>query len=225
MDAKPDSNEFLSAIRAAIACPDRDWYRAMLKGDICGCPISDEEASELLDGAMRTGSEMAQKVREKVGDCLPEEAAADLQLKIVERFEELREPFLFLGLYEPENRTITLNRSAVSLVEGFIASNNLKSLLSCTDITRSVLFHEIFHALEEETLDIFTRSHTLKRKALGIFHYQRRLDSISEVGAVHFSKCMTGLHYSPCIYERLLLLALGKLAMDRIRPVSEKQID
>ena len=221
MDAKPAAGEILSVIRSAIACPDSEWYRAMLRGDICGCPISEEEESELLNGAMQTGVEMTQMVREKYGDCLPEEVAAELNLKIVDRFEDLREPFLFLGLYEPGTRTITLNRSVLSLVEGFIASNSLNGLLSCRDITRSVLYHEIFHVLEEETPKIFTRIYTLKRKALGIFPYKRRIDSLSELGAVHFSKCMTGVDYSPCIYERLLFLALGKLAIDKIRPVSK----
>ena len=216
------SDDILSAVRAAIACPDRTWYRAMLKGDPCGCPTSDEEETDLLDGAMRTGSEMAQKIREKVGGCKPEEIAGDLRLTIVEEFEELRDPFLFLGLYEPTRRTITLNRSVLSFLEGFVAANNLQELIVCADITRSVLFHEIFHALEEETPEIFTRNHTVRRTALGLFSYKRRLDSISEVGAVHFSKCMTGIHYSPCIYERLLLLALGKLAIDKTWPGIEK---
>ena len=218
MDAKLASSEILSAVRAATACSDRDWYRFLLKSDICGCPISEGEERELLDGAMRTAVEMNRKIRENYGGYLPQEIAGDLQLKIVNKVEELREPFLFLGLYEPNSRTITLNRSALALVEEFIASNNLGSLISFADITRMVLFHEIFHALEEETPDIFTRSHTLKRKALGIFPHKRRLDSLSEVGAVHFSKCMTGISYSPCIYERLLLLALGKLSINKISP-------
>lgn len=219
-DAEPAASEILSAVRAATACPDRDWYRALMKSDICGCPTSDEEERELLEGAMRTAVAMQQKIRENYGECLPQEIAGDLQLKIVNKEEELREPFLFLGLYEPNNRTITLNRSALSLVEEFIASNNLESLISFADITRMVLFHEIFHALEEETPGIFTRSHTVKRKALRILPYKRRLDSLSEVGAVHFSKCMTDISYSPCICERLLLLALGKLSMDQISPGS-----
>jgi len=80
------------------------------------------------------------------------------------------------------------------------------------------LFHEIFHALEEANPDIYTRSRMLKRKALGIFPYTRGLDGVSEVGAVHFSKCMASALYSPCIYERYLLLALNRLSIDFLCP-------
>jgi hypothetical protein len=82
----------------------------------------------------------------------------------------------------------------------------------------TALFHEIFHALEDGSPDIYTRSKMLKRKVLGIFPFRRGLSSASEIGAVHFSKCMTGVTYSPCIYERYLLLALDLLSIDFLLP-------
>jgi hypothetical protein len=218
IDEKPDLCEILISVRAAIACPNRDWYRSLVQRDICGCPISEAEERELLGGALRCATEMTQRVREQYGDRSPMEIAAELQLKIVCEIVELREPFLFLGRYEPSKRTITLNQSAISTVEKFIESNNMQPLLSAAELTRTILFHEIFHALEEETPGIFTRNLTIRRKVLGLIPYKRKLDSLSEVGAVHFSKCMTGIPYSPCIYECLLLLALGKLATRELSP-------
>ncbi|MEG2931476.1 MAG: hypothetical protein RR825_06785, partial [Ruthenibacterium sp.] len=69
-------------------------------------------------------------------------------------------------------------------------------------------------ALEEQTPGIYTRSRMLERKSFGLFPSWRGLDGASEVGAIHFSKCMAGVSYSPCIYERYLLWALGISSID-----------
>lgn len=216
--AKYDPDILHRAVQTALSYADDVWYRYTLKKDICGCPLSGDEERTVVDGATRTATDMAQRVTAQYGSLSPQELTEAMCLKIVHTTGELREPYLYMGLYEPDTRTITLNDSAILLVRQFIGAYGLDSLTASDDITRIALFHEIFHALEEENPDIYTRSRMLDRKVLGIFPYMRGLAGVSEVGAVHFSKCMAGVSYSPCIYERYLLLALDQLSIDFFLP-------
>lgn len=201
-------------VQRALVCPDDVWYRYMVIHDMCGCKLSREEERAVVDGAVETAAQLAQRIRIEYGALSPEEFLPVLGIKLVYTAEELREPYLYMGLYEPSSRTITLNDSAISQVRNFIRDNHLEGFTPENDIVRIALFHEIFHALEEETPGIYTRSRMLDRRLLGIFPYQRGLGSVSEVGAVHFSKCMADITYSPCIYERYLLLSLQLLSID-----------
>lgn len=206
------------AVQTALNCADGLWYRYTLKKDVCGCALSSDEECTLMDGAVRTAAEMAQQVTGQYGLLSPQELAEAMRLKLVYITEELREPYLYMALYEPGTRTITVNESAVLLVRQFIDANRLDVLTPPNDIIRVALFHEIFHALEEETPGIYTRSRMLDRRILGMFSYKRSLAGVSEVGAVHFSRCMAGISYSPCIFERYLLLALDQLSIDFLPP-------
>lgn len=204
--------------QAALDCSDSEWYRYTLKKDVCGCPLRPDEEDAILAGAMNTASDMACQITTQFGVLSPQELAAALDIQLIHAANELREPFLFFGLYEPADRALTLNDSAIGLVRQFIETNGLSSLTPSSDVMPVILYHELFHALEETTPGIYTRSRMLDRKLLGLFPAKRGLAGVSEVGAIHFSKCMAGISYSPCILERYLLLALGRLSIDFLPP-------
>lgn len=216
--AKYDAAAVQQAVQRALACSDALWYHGTLKSDLCGCRLSSEEESNVISGAMETAANMAQCVTAQYGQLSPQELLTAMNIKLVHIAEELREPYLYMGLYEPAIRTITLNDSTLLLIKQFISENGLETITPEEDIIRLTLFHEIFHALEEETPGIYTRSAMLERKLLGIFPRKRGLSGVSEVGAVHFSKCMAGVSYSPCIYERYLLMALNLVSIDFLSP-------
>lgn len=206
------------AVNLALGCADDVWYRDIIKKDICGCELSADEERAVLDGAVGTAARLAQRITARYGSSSPQELLQVMNLKLRHTREELREPFLYLGLYEPGTRTITLNDSTLSQIQQFIEINRLADLTPAEALTNIAVYHEIFHALEEEIPDIYTRSRMLTRKVLGIFPRKRGLDGASEVGAVHFSRCMTGITCSPCIYERYLLVSLNLLSIDFLPP-------
>jgi len=204
-------------VQQALGCDDAVWYRYLLQKDLCGCALSSDETRAVIGGAVQTANDMAKRVTAQYGALSPRELARELQLNLVYTREELREPYLYMGLYDPAVRTITVNDSAVLQVAQFIGDNELDSFTRSDDIVDSIVLHEIFHALEEENSGIYTRSRMLERSMLCI-RYKRGLAGASEVAAVQFSKCMAGMAYSPCIFERYLLLALGQLATHDLIP-------
>jgi hypothetical protein len=215
---KHDYSRLCSAVKVALGLKDDVWYRHTLKADVCGCALQSSEEHIVVEGSAQAAANLADWVKAHYDFSSVPELIERMHLNLAYTSEELREPYLYMGLYEPATRTITLNNSALSVVQEFIRLNGLDTLTPAEDIWRITLYHEIFHALEEETPDIYTRSRMLKRKALGIFPYRRGLSGASEVGAVHFSKCMAGIPYSPSIYERYLLLSLGLLSIDFLLP-------
>ncbi len=220
---KYDHDALRRSVRMALDWEESLWYRSILRKDFCGCALSNEEEHRVVNGAVRAATDIAQQIKARYGLVSPQGPLEDsllksLGLRLVHTTEELAGPFLYIGLYEPDRRTITMNDSAILLLQQFIGENGLAELTPPGDIIRVALFHEIFHALEDVIPDIYTRSRMVERRMMGIFHYKRGLDSASEIGAVHFSKCMTDVAYSPCIYERYLLLALGRLSIDFLTP-------
>ncbi len=215
---KHDPGMLRQAVRAALDWPDENWYRYTLKKDP-GCrSLTETETRTMLAKTVQTATDLAKQIAARYGSPAPQELLQSLGVKLEHTDAGLLDSLLVMGLYEPEIRAVTLNGNTIALVRQFIAANGLEDLTPANDIIRIALFHEIFHVLEEETPDIYTRSRMLKRKALGIFPYRRGLDGLAEVGAVHFSKWMAQVPYSPCIFERYLLLATGRLSIDFLLP-------
>lgn len=215
MEEKYDRERLCNTVQACMVNQDVKWYRFLLRNAICACPLRDEEEQEVLSGSMQTAEELAHQF---AGFTEPQLLLRKLGINRVYRSEELREPYLYMAIYEPAIQMVYLNNSILSLLREFISKNKLGMFTPIKDIERLALFHEAFHVLEENTPGIYTRSRMLQRKLLGIYHYERGLDSASEIGAIHFSKIMTRITYSPCIYSRYVLLALGLIPLDSFLP-------
>ncbi len=197
-------NDLRSDVLKVLTYSDDFWYHYTLSKDICGCNISKEEEKQIIEKSMEAAEEMQAMVTNQYAGFSGKELAEALNLNIVYRSEE--EQDLMLGLFTPSNRSITMNSPVIERIKGKIEYNQLGDLTPAQDIETVTLYHEIFHALEEATPDIYTRSKMIKRKLLKVIPYSRALDGASEIGAIHFSKCMAGISYSPCIFEYYLFM-------------------
>lgn len=206
--------EILADIQAALARPEEDWYRQVLDNDPCICPLSQDETALIVHGAMSAASAAAQAVTRRHATASALELAAALNLEVMPMEESSPQPLF--GLYQPAARRILLGNAVIASVEAFIATHALDALTPAGDLRNCVLFHEIFHALEEEQPGIFTRSAMLQRRLFGLIPLRRGLSAASEIGAIHFSRIMAGIAYSPCIFEHYQRLADEKTADGQI---------
>lgn len=207
-----DRDEIRAGVRRALACPDEAWYRRMLLRDVSGCPLGADELEEVLGGVLSAAVEVVHDIRQAHPALPPAELAAALGLHVVPMTADAAVgPLPLLGLYQPAERRIMLNEDALAVVGEFIVVHELGQLTPLRDLRACVLYHEIFHALEDARPGIFTRSAMLRRKLFGLISWRRGLASASEVGAVHFSRLMTGITYSPCVFEHYLSWAQGRL--------------
>lgn len=201
-------------IEKLAAAEDETWYSRVLKNHPASCELSEEEEKEILFHSMETAETYASEFKERYGNVSGVSLAGAMGLSIKRTTEELRRPFLYMGIFEPEEGTIMLNDSTLNAIKGFISENNLSEIIWEEVLEKVVLFHEIFHWIEENSPGIYTRSKMLKRPVWNLFARSRGLDGAGEVGAIHFSKIMSGISYSPCLYEMCLLIKTGVCSID-----------
>ncbi|MEY8352841.1 hypothetical protein AALB39_05705 [Lachnospiraceae bacterium 54-53] len=201
-------------IEKMAAAEDVMWYGRVLKNHPTACELSKEEEKEILFHSMGTAEKYASELTKRHGKISGVSLAGAMGLSIKRRSEELRKPFLYMGLFEPEEGTVILNDSTLNAVKGFIEEHRLSDLIPGEALEEVVLFHEIFHSIEENTPGIYTRSKMLERPVWNLFPRSRGLAGAGEVGAIHFSKKMEGLSCSPCLYEMCLLIKTGVCSID-----------
>jgi hypothetical protein len=196
-------------IASLIKRSDEFWYRYTLRKELYSKKLSPLEIEDIIKMSMKTAEGIKVDILGNKGslDILEYFEVFGLKLKRVEG--EVIKEYLFMALYNEGSRVVTLNEDVIKLVKDFVEVNKLQDLIDIEHIEKIVLMHELFHHIEVERPSIYTRSKMLDRKLFGFFDYKRGINSASEIGAIHFSKLMTGLGYSPCIYEVLLLLSVG----------------
>lgn len=213
-----DTTMLMDTVIRALRVGDDKWYQEKLRNDIRNCSLSEEVEMEVIHNSIHTSNQMASRIVNSYGSVSPTELANALNISIVHINDEIEHNFLYMALYDPNNRRIVINDAVLAMVQHFIITYELNELTFVDDLLNSALYHEIFHALEDETPGIYTRSKMIKRKLVGFISYQRGLDGASEIGAIHFSKVMSGLDYSPCIFEKYILFVMNQISLDFLVP-------
>jgi hypothetical protein len=213
-----DTTLLRDTVIKALSVEDNKWYQEKLRNDIRNCSLSEVIEMEVIHNSIHTSNQMASRILKTYGPVRPTELAKALNISTVKVNDEIDINFLYLALYDPNNRKIVINDTVLAMVQHFLIIYKLNELTSVEELLNSALYHEIFHALEDETPGIYTRSKMIKRKLVGLITYQRGLDGASEIGAIHFSKEMSGLSYSPCIFEKYILFMMNQISLDFLVP-------
>lgn len=193
--------------------PDDSWYLELLRQDPKVKNYSDDQCQVIIDGCKREAVRVLSSLVARYGRQPGREYARLLGLSVVHSIEPVMPGFLYLGLYEPDIRTVTISRKALKLVRNYITSHELSDLTPARKLEELVLYHEIFHAIEEMTPGIYTRRPLVEIKHLkGLVSKQVCLDSAGEIGAIHFSRCACQLAFSPCIYSEYLTAGYNEQA-------------
>lgn len=188
--------------------PDDSWYLELMRREAKVKHYSDEQCQVMIDGCKQEAVRVLTSLITRYGRHSAREYARLLGLSVVHSIEPVMPGFLYLGLYEPNIRTVTINRNAVKLVKNYIVAEELSDLTPARRLEELVLYHEIFHAIEEMTPGIYTRRPLIEVKRWqGLFTKHLCLDSAGEIGAIHFSRCACQLAFSPCIYSEYLAAA------------------
>lgn len=204
------------SVAAALSLTDENWYHYLLQSDLGSGGLSPQEEDLVIHGSMEAAEELIQTLPQPFPE--PEELLAGLNLTVTPVQEELREPFLYLAKIIPAAERVYFNTTLKTQLQDFILNNCLEDLTPVENILPLALYHESFHALEETHPALFTRSRMITRRLLGLFPYHKGLNSAPEIGAIHFSKILTGIRYSPCLYSQYVLLSLGKIPLASLVP-------
>lgn len=196
---------------------DEWWYSTTLELGFCGTKLSHEEADEVIRRSVGAAESSYSDVARLYRGQSPETIAQTLGLgvRLVNK-DAFWGNGNILALFVPGENSILLCEETIVALLRYIDASGLSETMGKQNIRQMALCHELFHAIEERTPGIYTRSKMLKRKFL-FFDARRGFDSASEIGAIHFSKLMSGISFSPCLYEYLLISMNGRAIPDAWR--------
>jgi hypothetical protein len=106
-------------------------------------------------------------------------------------------PFIdAFGVCNPNEQTLLLNQTNIYTLQTIL--NSYPTLFGDVSVYHIALAHEIFHMLEEQHTNIYTRQVVYTKSSF--FHKKTVLvHSASEIGAFHFSMLATGIDFCPYV--------------------------
>ncbi len=194
---------------------DKSWYENLLFNRST-TKMTAWERSDIIDSCMNTSIEVKNKLTKQYRKMSAKAYAEILGIEVEEETGDIIEGFLYMALYQPSSNVITINKSVIDIVEKFIIDHGMEDMIPWNIILEIVLYHEVFHAMEDKIEGIYTRSKMIKKTHFGLFSSHSGLDVASEIGAIHFSKIMCEMDFSPCIYEQILLLATDQSYKEKL---------
>ncbi|WP_172207692.1 hypothetical protein [Pseudolactococcus hodotermopsidis] len=106
------------------------------------------------------------------------------------------------ALCHSAEKKLTLNAKMIEKVEQRLQNFAKRDEKWAVNIKIVVLWHELFHMLEENDPTIYTRNAWIEKK---FFNRVKKvpLECASEIGAIYFSKIATNLPFNPRVFELL----------------------
>lgn len=203
-------NKIKKLLSLDMSRPDKFWREYTFHKDSVTLSLLPERKEEIIEKSIQMAVDMYMKYVKAYAGHSPEELPAWLSLEVEHRyFYEPYEIQRYIALYLPSERTIVLQHEALKKVHTFIKQNDLCSMFSEKEMRHIALYHEIFHHIEAITPGIYTASKMIKKQFMGLFPYETGCSGASEVAAVEFSRLMSQSGCHPCVYERLLDMALS----------------
>lgn len=189
---------------------EKDWGYYLISRDNLFKKISEKEKQIILDSSLECAESEYFKFIEKFGELTPLQYADKLLLKVQENDDKIEEMFMYFSLYNEDPPTITISKTVVELINQVIEEEELKDLLMDINLKELAIAHEIFHHIESITPDIYTRQKNVSIFKFKNIKYEACAACASEIAAVHFSKMLTNLSYSPSVLGILLSYSYSK---------------
>ena len=189
---------------------DKFWYERLLEEDSASRLLNSSEKSSIIKQCMQEAQIQKQRLKKLFGEQQADIYIKRLGYQIEEEEPELMPSFLYMGITEPDRRTVRLNQTVIRLLRAYLEGHVPAGSGQRERMMDIILFHELFHVIEESTAGIYTRNVKVPCRILGLFPWSRRIEAASEIGAIHFSKLMAEADFPPYLYTQYLLAATNQ---------------
>lgn len=198
-----------------VGISDKEWGKYAFSRDPLNNKVSDELREEMIERANECGRQEALKIKEKYPNVPIKKIAKKMNLEITEKDSNGMDSYIMFACYNSPNK-ITLFMKNVMLVEALIKENNLDNKLNHVDAESVLLAHEMFHHIEENNKDIYTRITKVVLWKIGSFKYKSGLIALGEIAAMAFAKELLSLNYNPYIFDILMLYPHDREKTDKL---------
>lgn len=161
-----------------------------------------QKAGYYIEKAEACGRQLAREIRQQHSAPGMRDIAGQMGLQV-----EDMPPFAMQGYYQfaefEEPGTIRLSEHLLALAQEMVEEKELFFLHQ--PLEDHLLAHELFHFLEMENEDLFTRTQQVEVFRLGPLRRTSGIRSLGEIAAMAFAEEILGLDYSPFLMDILLL--------------------
>jgi hypothetical protein len=183
---------------------DEEWGKYAFSRDPLKGKVSEVLRKEIIEKANECGKKEAKKLKEKYKDVPIKKIIKKMDLEFIEKDSNGTESYIMFACYNSPNK-ITIFKKNKILVEEFIKKNLLNSKLEYIDVESMLLAHELFHHIEENNKDIYTKKEKVVLWKIGKYKYKSGLVCIGEIAAMAFAKELLSINYNPYIFDVLML--------------------
>ncbi len=187
-----------------ISIKDEEWGEYAFSRDPLKGKVKSELRKEMINKAIECGKREALKLKDKYKDISIVKIIDKMGLEVIEKNSNKTDSYIMFACYNSPNKITIFNENKI-LVEKFINENELKDKLDNIDIASVLLAHELFHHIEENYSNIYTKSTKIVLWRIGPYKYKSGLVSIGEIAAMSFAKELLSLHYNPYLFDVLML--------------------
>lgn len=187
-----------------VSMSDKEWGKYAFSRDPLNNKISCQLRQEMIEKANLCGKEQALKIKKNYHNISVKEIAENMNLKITHKDSNGTDNYIMFACYNSPDK-VTLFTKNMTLVKQFIKENQLEKKLDNVDIESMLLSHEMFHHIEENEKNIYTRTETINLWKIGFFEYKSKLVALGEIAAMAFAKELLALSYNPYVFDIIML--------------------
>lgn len=187
-----------------VSISDKEWGEYAFSRDQLNNKISYELKQKMIEKANLCGKEQALKIKRRYHNLSVKEIAEKMNLKIMHKDSNGTDNYIMFACYNSPDK-VTLFMKNITLVEQFIKENQLGKWLDNVDIESMLLSHEMFHHIEGNEPNIYTRTEKVNLWKIGFFQYKSKLIALGEIAAMAFTKELLSLSYNPYVFDIIML--------------------
>ncbi|TDT62882.1 hypothetical protein [Fonticella tunisiensis] len=180
------------------------WGLYTFKREPLNNKISQGEKLVMIERANECGHQEAIKIINKYGKRSCREYAKLLGISISELDNGKSGDYILFAKFNSPNK-ITVYMDNVKKTKEIVTEQNLNLLIDEVKIDDVLIAHEMFHFIEDNNREIYTRKTEIMLWKFGPIKYKSKLVALGEIAAMAFAKELLGLSYYPNLFDILLL--------------------
>lgn len=205
-------------IEKLLQIDDEHWGLYAFSRDILKERIPEEKKIEMIRKAVDCGREYARRIIKDFGSSEVHTIAEKLKLNIVFQNAMMTGKRILFACYTPPDKIEIMTEPVNKAVE--LVSKDESILIEYfqkDSIMNIILGHEIFHYIEDQfEWEIYTRTEKILLWKFMGFKNNSTIRSLSEIGAMAFTKELNLLKYSPFILDILLYYSYDSSNAEKI---------
>lgn len=201
-------------LRNLLTVSDTAWGRYAFSSDLLRDRIPLWRQDEMTRKAIACGEEWARRVMAETGSSQPDSMLEALGIVLTENDASMMNSSRPLyAQFIPDNR-IEIMKEPIETFSTLYQKEqgNCASLFPTpAEVRALLLFHEVFHYVEEcNKKEIYTRTETIRLWKFLFINWDSTVRAVSEIAAMSFAKALTRTVYNPFILDPLLLYGYNR---------------